>query len=147
MSVDNSDLTPSKSIFHEMFAQSSTWGYAVAWRVHRNGHGWAIIPQRPSMSQLAQNKGEQMSRIKVTTNARATGCAAQLPLTNSEWSQLLLSSESWAEVRRRRLAVMWSFFVWRRCDGWTLSVVLKGVRTVTSQSSGAARTQQTHWYT
>lgn len=95
-----------------------------------------------SMSRPAPNKEEEMSRIQVTINASATGCSSLLPLTNSEWSQLRALLQDRAGVRCSRLAVMWSVFMSGRSDRWSLSVVLKAVHTVTSQSSGAAHIQQ-----
>lgn len=99
VSICSRDLTPSKSIFHEMFvtSQSSSWGIAVPWRVHRNGHGWAIILLRATQHVAAwttQGRANVTYTVTVTTNAWATGCASLLPLTNPEWSQLQRSSRT-----------------------------------------------------
>lgn len=64
--------------------------------------------QWPSVSQPAQNKEEQVSNLKVATNAWAAGCAPLLPSTKPGVVAAAALLQDWSGVRCRPLAVMCS---------------------------------------
>lgn len=127
-SACSSDWTPSKLIFHETFVLSpiSSWGIAGPWRVHRNGHGWALI-----LFTVTQHVAACTTQARANvTHKSHNKCLSSWMCFSARFDKPGVVSavellQGWAGVRCRQLAVMWSVFTSCCSDKWSLSAVLK----------------------
>lgn len=111
--------------------------------LRRAVHGWAIILLTVTQHVAARTKQGRANVTHTSHNKRLSYWmlfSAPFDKLGVVTAAALLQDR--AEVRCSQLAVMWSLFMSGCSDRWSLSVVLKAVHTVTSQSSGAAHIQQ-----